>query len=140
MPKPNKTHATTASVESFIGRLPKPEVRADCRVLMQLLHEITGAEPYLFGPSIVGFGTYHYTYASGHGGDAPLAAFSPRKPGLVLYFLPEAMDHELLAKLGKHRATKGCVYVKQLADIDMQVLKALTRRSIALTLKAYPQQ
>ncbi len=140
MPKPNKTHATTANVDAFIEQLPKAEVRADCRALMQLMHEITGAEPYLYGPTIVGYGTYHYTYASGHQGDAPLAAFSPRKPELVLYFFPEALDPELLAKLGKHRATKGCVYVKQLADIDLQVLKALTRRSISLTLKAYPQQ
>ena len=104
MPKPNKTHATTANVDAFIEQLPKAEVRADCRALMQLMHEITGAEPYLYGPTIVGYGTYHYTYASGHQGDAPLAAFSPRKPELVLYFFPEALDPELLAKLGKHCA------------------------------------
>ncbi len=139
MPKPNKTHATTASVDAFMAKQPKAETRDDCRMLMAMMHELTGEGPYMYGPSIIGFGTYRYTYASGHQGEAPLAAFSPRKPELVLYFFPEAMEPELLAKLGKHKATKGCVYVKRLSDIDPEVLKALTRNSIALVKKAYPQ-
>ena len=137
-PKPNKTHATTASVDAFIDKQPKEEVRDDCRTLMKLMHELTGEEPHMYGPTIIGFGTYHYTYASGHSGSAPLAAFSPRKPELVIYLGAEAQEPELLAKLGKFRATKGCLYVKKLADIDLKVLKLMLKKSIARTRKAYP--
>ena len=138
--KPNKTHATAASVDAFIDKQPKEEVRDDCRTLMKLMHELTGAEPYMYGPSIVGYGTYHYKYASGHEGDAPLLAFSPRKPELVIYLYSEQLPQELLAKLGKHKATKGCVYIKKLEDIDRGVLKTLFKKSIALVKKAYPEQ
>jgi hypothetical protein len=138
MPTPNKTHPTTASVSAFIDAHPKEEMRDDSRVLMKLIHELTGEEPHMYGPSIIGFGTYHYTYASGHSGSAPLAAFSPRKPELVIYLGQEALDAEALAKLGKHRATKGCLYVKRLADIDLKVLRSMIKRSIAATRKAYP--
>lgn len=140
MPKPNKTHATAASVDAFIDKQPKEEVRDDCRALMKLMHELTGEEPYLYGPSIIGFGSYHYKYASGHEGDAPVLGFSPRKPELVIYLYSADMGPELMAKLGKHRATKGCVYIKRLADIDMGVLKTLFKKSIALTRKAYPSR
>jgi hypothetical protein len=140
MPKPNKTHATAASVTAFIDKQPKEEVRDDCRALMKLMHELTGEEPHMYGPSIVGFGTYHYTYASGHSGSAPLAAFSPRKTELVLYLGQELLDPATLAKLGKHKAAKGCVYVKRLADIDLKALKAMITRSISATRKAYPQK
>ena len=139
MPKPNKTHATAASVEAFIDKQESEAVRDDCHTLMQLMHELTGEEPNMYGPSIVGFGTYRYTYASGHSGSAPLAAFSPRKPELVIYLGEEAQQPELLAKLGKSRSTKGCLYVKSLADIDLRVLKAMLKNSIASTKKAYPQ-
>ncbi len=139
MPKPNKTQATTANVQAFIDKHPKEEMRDDSRVLIKLMQELTGEEPHMYGPSIIGFGTYHYTYASGHSGSAPLAAFSPRKPELVIYLGQEALDAETLAKLGKHKATKGCLYVKRLADIDLKVLKALIKRSIAATRKAHPQ-
>lgn len=138
MPKPNKTQATTASVDAFIEKHPKEEVRDDCRALMKLMHELTGEEPYMYGPSIVSYGTYHYKYASGREGDAPLLAFSPRKPELVIYLYPEVVGPELLAKLGKHRATKGCVYIKRLADIDLKVLATLFKKSIAAVKKAYP--
>lgn len=138
--KPNKTHATKASVEAFIDKQPKEEVRDDCRALMKLMHELTGEEPYMYGPSIVSYGTYHYTYASGHEGDSPLLAFSPRKPELVIYLYSEQMDPALMAKLGKHRATKGCVYIKCLDDIDLGVLRALFKKSIELTKKAYPER
>ena len=137
--KPNKTHATAASVNAFIDKQAKEEVRDDCRTLMKLMHELTGEEPYMYGPTIVGYGTYHYKYASGHEGDAPLAAFSPRKPELVLYLYPEARDPELMTKLGKHKSTAGCVYVKRLADLDLKVLKTLVKKSIAAVKKAYPQ-
>ena len=139
MPKPNKTQATAASVDAFIDKQASEAVRDDCRTLMALMHELTGEAPHMYGPTIVGYGTYHYKYASGHEGSAPLAAFSPRKPELVLYLYPEALDPELLAKLGKHKATKGCVYVKRLDDIDLKVLKTLVKKSITLARKTYPQ-
>jgi hypothetical protein len=93
----------------------------------------------MYGPSIIGFGNYHYKYASGHEGDAPLAGFSPRKPEMVIYVFQEALRHELLAKLGKHKASKGCLYVKRLDDIDMDVLKTILKDTIALVRKKYPQ-
>ena len=139
MAKANKTQATSASVEAFIDKHPKEEIRDDSRVLVKLMQELTGEEPHMYGPSIIGFGTYHYTYASGHSGSAPLAAFSPRKPELVIYLGQEALEPEVLAKLGKHKATKGCLYVKRLADIDLKVLKALIKKSISATRKAHPQ-
>ena len=142
VPKPNKTTATKADVHAFIDKHPKEQMRDDSRVLMALMQELTGEEPHMYGPSIVGFGTYHYTYASGHSGSAPLAAFSPRKPELVLYLAPGLFESEpdMLAKLGKYKATKGCLYVKRLADIDLKVLKAMIKKSIAITKKTYPQE
>lgn len=137
--EPNKTHATSASVSAFIDKQPKEEVRDDCRALMKLMHEITGEEPYMYGPSIVSYGTYHYRYASGREGDAPLLAFSPRKPEMVIYLYQDVVGPELLAKLGKHRATKGCVYIKRLSDIDLKVLATLFKKSIDAVKKAYPQ-
>ncbi len=139
--KPNKTKATTANVHAFIDKQPKEEVRDDCRALMKLMEELTGEEPYMYGPTIVGYGTYHYKYASGHEGDAPLAAFSPRKPELVLYCWPGIFEQEpvLMKKLGKCKTTKGCLYVKRLDDIDMGALKTLLKKSIALVKKTYPQ-
>lgn len=138
MPTPNKTHRTTASVAAFIDTRPKAEMHDDSRVLMAMMQELIGKDPHMYGPSIIGFGTYHYTYPSGHSGSAPLAAFSPRKTELVLYLGQEVLDPDTLAKLGKHRATKGCLYVKRLADIDLKVLRSMIKRSIAATRKAYP--
>jgi len=137
--KTNKTRATGASVDAFIAEQPSETVRDDCRALIRLMHELTGEEPRMWGPTIIGLGTYHYQYASGHEGDAPLAGFSPRKPELVIYFMPEALEPEMLARLGKHRSSKSCVYVKRLEDIDLGVLKALLQRSIALVKMTYPQ-
>jgi len=137
--KSNKTHATSASVDAFIAKQTSETVRDDCHAQIRLMHELTGEEPRMWGPTIIGFGTYHYQYASGHEGDAPLAGFSPRKPELVIYFMPEALEPEMMARLGKHRRSKVCVYVKRLDDIDLGVLKTLLQRSIALVKKTYPQ-
>ncbi|MBK9147447.1 MAG: DUF1801 domain-containing protein [Flavobacteriales bacterium] len=139
MPKPNKTRATAASVDAFIEKQTKEQVRDDCHALIRLMQELTGEAPHMYGPSIVGFGTYHYSYASGHSGSAPLAAFSPRKPELVIYLGAEAQEPDLLARLGKHRASKGCLYVKRLEDIDLNVLTAMIKKSIAATRRAHPQ-
>ena len=104
------------------------------------MQELIGEAPHMYGPTIIGFGTCHYTYASGHSGSAPLAAFSPRKPKLVIYLSAEAQEPELLAKLGKHRATKGCLYVKRLDDIDRKVLKTLIKKkSIVVVRRTSPQ-
>ena len=140
-PKSNKTHATAASVDAFIDKQASEAVRDDCRALMKLMQELTGEEPHMYGPTIVGYGTYHYKYASGHEGDAPLAGFSPRKPELVLYLTPGLFEQEteLMKKLGKCKTTKGCLYVKRLENIDIGVLKALLKKSIALVRKTYPQ-
>ncbi|MBK8498383.1 MAG: DUF1801 domain-containing protein [Flavobacteriales bacterium] len=141
MPKTNKTHATAASVDAFIDKQASEAVRDDCRTLVMLMHELTGEQPHMYGPSIIGFGTYHYTYVSGHSGSAPLAAFSPRKPELVIYAMGGLFEREpeLMKKLGKYKATKGCLYVKKLADIDLKVLNTLLKKSIALVRKTYPQ-
>jgi hypothetical protein len=140
MPKPNKTVATKADVHAFIDKHPKEQMRDDSRALIKLMQELTGEKPHMYGPSIIGFGIYHYTYASGHSGSAPLAAFSPRKPELVIYLMPGLFENEpeILENLGKYKATKGCLYVKKLADIDMKVLRAMIKRSIAATRNAYP--
>lgn len=140
MPTPNKTHRTAASVDAFIAQHPREQMRSDSHMLIALMRELTGEEPHMYGPSIIGFGTYHYTYASGHSGSAPLAAFSPRKTELVIYLGQEALDPATLTKLGRHRATKGCLYVKRLSDIDLKVLRTMVERSIEVTRKAFPPQ
>ncbi len=142
MPKPNKTHATTASVNAFIDKQACEAVRDDCRALVALMHELTGEDPYMYGPTIIGYGTYHYRYASGHEGDAPLAAFSLRKQNMTIYFMPGTFETEpaLMAKLGKHKTSKACLYVKRLEDIDLSVLETLLECSMALVQKSPPHQ
>ncbi|WP_382306226.1 DUF1801 domain-containing protein [Herbiconiux sp. UC225_62] len=135
----NTTDWTDASVDDFIAGQPSELVRADSRILIELMARITGRQPRMWGPSIVGFGSYHYRYVSGREGDAPLAAFSPRRPELVIYTAPGALDADTMARLGKHRATKACVYVKRLDDIDLGVLTTLIEQSISLVEKTYPQ-
>ena len=125
----NKTKATNISVSGFIDGLSDESKRADAKALVKLLQNAAGEKPKMWGPSIVGFGSYHYTYDSGREGDMPVVAFSPRKAATVLYGLGEA--EALLPKLGKHTRGKGCVYIKKLADVDQKVLKAMVVKSIA---------
>jgi hypothetical protein len=136
----SKTRATGASVEEFVAGQTSETVREDSRTLIRLMREITGQEPRMWGPTIIGFGSYHYRYASGREGDAPLAAFSPRRPELVLYVTPETLEPEVLAGLGRYRSTTACVYVKRLDDIDLDVLRTLIEQSIALVEKTYPRR
>lgn len=127
----NKTQPTAADVEDFINTVDTSEVRrADARVLLGMMQEETGQPPVMWGPSIIGFGRYHYKYASGREGDAPAAGFSPRKAQLVIYGLtyPPGVEH-LLEKLGKVKTGAGCVYVNKLADIDLGVLRELIKIS-----------
>jgi hypothetical protein len=124
----NKTKATTVSVAAFIESLPE-EKRADAKALVKLMQELTGEKPKMWGPSIIGFGSYHYKYESGREGDNLLVGFSPRKPAMVLYGLLGNRDTEaLLARLGKHTTGKGCLYIKKLSDVNSQVLGTLIDR------------
>ncbi len=119
-----KTKKTDVSVDSFIDAISDPVAQADCRVLLKQMRAATGAQPKMWGSSIVGFGDYHYTYASGREGDWFILGFSPRKSALTLY-ASGGWDTETLKKLGKHTVGKGCLYIKRLSDVDATVLKAL---------------
>lgn len=124
----NKTQATAASVEDFLAAVDHPVRRADGLRLLAMMSEITGEQPTMWGPSIVGFGRYHYKYETGREGDAAAVGFSPRKASLSLYgitYSPEA--GELLERLGKHKIGAGCLYVNKLADVDEAVLRELIR-------------
>ena len=128
----NKTKPTEQNVAAFIDALTDPTRRAEAKVLIKLMQKATGEKPKMWGPSIIGFGSYHYTYDSGREGDMPLISFSPRKAATVLYNMTGFSDSEaLLAKLGKHTTGKGCLYIKRLADADQKVLEALTVKSVA---------
>lgn len=137
-----KTRPTDASVEDFIAAVDGDERRADCRTLVDLMRRVTGAEPMMWGPSIVGFGTYHYRYASGREGDWMLAGFSPRKRELTVYVMAGFSGaDEALARLGKHRSSSGsCLYIKRLSDIDVDVLEELVRSSVEHLRNAYPTE
>ena len=128
----NKTKATAVSVTAYIDALTDPTRRSDAKELAQLMQQASGEKPKLWGPSIVGFGSYHYRYDSGREGDMPLISFSPRKAATVLYSMlcnPEAKA--LLAKLGRHTTGKGCLYIKNLADVDRTVLETLIKNAVA---------
>jgi hypothetical protein len=133
-----KTKPTAVSVADFIAAVEDPKRRADAEAACALLAEATGEPATMWGPSIVGFGAYHYRYASGHEGDAPLVGFSPRKANLVFYLSGcEERRDELLARLGRHKAGKGCVYVNRLADVDAAVLKEMAASAASLKAR-YP--
>lgn len=130
----NKTKPTKLSVAAFIAGLTDPAKRAEAKVLITLMQGAAGEEPRMWGPSIVGFGSYHYKYESGREGDILLIGFSPRKAAHVFYGMTGFPDSEaLLAKLGKHTTGKGCLYIKKLADVDEKVLEAMAVKAIAAT-------
>jgi hypothetical protein len=134
----NKTTETNSSVTEFVLKVQNEAKRDDSFQLIEILKSITGFEPKMWGPTIIGFGSYHYKYESGHEGDAPLAAFSPRKDSLVLYFASEFENREvLLSRLGKHKSSKACVYVKKLSDIDLKILETMTVNSMSYVTKLY---
>lgn len=127
-----KTKFTGASVEDYLAARGNEQQRADCRELIALFRQLTGHAPRMWGPSIVGFGSYRYTYESGHGGEAPLTGFAIRGRELVIYVIPEQpAEQDLLSKLGPHRMGKSCLYFKRLADLDVSVLRKLVGGSIA---------
>ena len=132
-----KTKPTKASVTQFINKIPDAGRREDCFAIAKMMEEITGSKPVMWGPSIVGFGTFSYKYASGHKGDWPVAAFSPRKQDLTLYLtIGFEKYEELLGQLGKHRKSKACLYIKRLSDVHVPTLKKLIKQSVK-DLKAY---
>jgi hypothetical protein len=136
----NKTKPTDASVDDYIGSRASAQQRADCRKLMALLKKVTRQTPRMWGPSIVGYGSYRYTYESGRTGVAPLTGFAVRGRELVVYVMPDGPERRsLLSKLGKHKTGKVCLYFKQLADIDTSVLEQLVVRSIADVRRRYEQ-
>jgi hypothetical protein len=128
----NKTKPTKLSVSAYIDALPDPAKRADAKALVKLMQGATGEKPKLWGPSIIGFGAYHYTHDTGREGDMPLACFSPRKAAIVVYQLTSSKDSAaLLPKLGKHTVSGSCLHIKKLADIDQKVLETLVVKSVA---------
>ncbi|MCY3694740.1 MAG: DUF1801 domain-containing protein [Chloroflexi bacterium] len=126
----NKTQKTGASVEEFLESVTSPRRREDGLAVLAMMREITGLEPEMWGPSIIGFGDYHYKYESGREGDFFLTGFSPRKQSLTLYIMSGLEGHEdLLEKLGKHRTGAACLYINKLADVDTDILRDLIRIS-----------
>ena len=134
----NKTKPTDASVEDYIASRANEQQRSDCLELMALLKKVTQQPPRMWGPSIVGYGSYRYTYESGRTGEAPLASFAIRGRELVVYLLTEGdKQKSLLSKLGKHRMGKVCLYFKQLADLDKSVLEQLVIGSVTEVRRRY---
>lgn len=134
----NKTGFTNESVTDFIENVENEQKRKDSYALIQLMEEISGEPARMWGPSIIGFGNYHYKYASGHEGNAPILGFSPRKSAVSLYAFTGLAEHEhLLEGLGKFTKGKACIYIKKLADIDEAVLKNLMKETIDYISAAY---
>ncbi len=134
----NKTQQTDASVHQFLDQVEPEQKKKDSFQLLELLSDITKAEPKMWGGSIIGFGEYHYKYKSGREGDWFLSGFSPRKNALTLYLMCD-LSHENLnfENLGKHKVSKGCLYIKKLEDIDVTVLRGIIIESIKLTKEMY---
>ena len=136
----NRTLETDADIAAFIANVPDERQRADAAILIDMMTRLSGHPPKLWGPSIIGFGSYHYRYDSGREGDSLRIGFSPRKGQTVVYMLDGYQDHStLLARLGKHKLGKSCLYIKRLSDIDQQVLEAMIVQSLAYMDAKYPR-
>ncbi len=126
-----KTKPTNEDVVAFLNNVEKEKKREDSSAVMELMKEVTGEEPEMWGPSIVGYGRYSYKYASGKEGEWMLVGFSPRKQNLTLYIMPGFEHYDsLLSKLGKYSTGKSCLYIKKLEDVDQDVLRELVRQSV----------
>jgi len=133
-----KTRKHDGSVTEFLAGITHERRRSDCAAVVEMMREETGEQPAMWGPTIIGFGAYHYRYASGREGDWPLVGVSPRKASLVLYVMPGfGRYEELLGRLGKHKTGKSCLYVNKLADVDEAVLRELIRLSARHTADAH---
>ncbi|MBM7600377.1 hypothetical protein JOC34_002768 [Virgibacillus halotolerans] len=136
-----KTKENDNSVITFIEAVENVKKREDAYQLLDIFTETTGYQAKMWGTSIIGFGAYHYKYASGHEGDAPLVGFSPRKAKISLYFATgEPTREELLKDFGKHTSGKACVYINKIADIDIEILKALINESMRFLQEMYPNK
>ena len=134
-----KTKPTKASVRHFIAAVPNDTRRSDARTLLELFAEVTGWNAQMLGPSIVGFGLYHYKYATGHSGAACVVGFSPRAANLVIYVFDFEGKAELLRKLGKHKGgLEQCLYINKLADVDLAVLKRILKGGVAEAKRTWP--
>jgi hypothetical protein len=133
----NKTKPSKLSVSAFIDALAEPAKRADAKALVKLMQSASGEKPVMWGPSIVGFGSYHYKYDSGREGDMPLIGFSPRSAAFALYLTRPDDSTALLERLGKHATGGGCLYIKKLADVDQHVLEELLVTSVAAARKKH---
>lgn len=134
-----KTKVNDASVDKFLKGVQDEEKREDCYGIIEIMGKAAGAEPKMWGTSIVGFGSYHYNYASGREGDWMLVGFSPRKQNLTLYIMSGFDEYDsLLKELGKHSTGKSCLYIKKLADVDTKVLKELVTKSVKHMRKTNP--
>ena len=128
----NKTQATDQSVDAYLGTVTPERRRADAQRLDHIFREVTGWAPRMWGPSIIGYGRYHYRYDSGREGDFLATGFAPRKANLVIYIMPGYADFDaILARLGKHKLGKSCLYINKLADVDENVLRELIRAGLA---------
>ncbi len=135
-----KTRRTDRSVSAFLDAIPDAETRHDCQALMRMMKRATKAEPAMWGPSIVGFGSYNYKYESGREGNWFAAGFSPRKQNLTLYIMSGFPRHaELMRRLGRYKTGKSCLYIKRLEDVDRGVLQELIEASVAWVASAYPR-
>jgi hypothetical protein len=134
-----KTKRHAGDVKGFLNAVQDPRRRADAFAVLDVMQAVTNEEPAMWGPSIVGFGSYHYVYESGREGDSCLVGFSPRKEALVLYLMGDYEDRaELIAKLGKCKTGKGCVYVKSMEEIHVPTLRRMIRESVRYLKKLYP--
>jgi hypothetical protein len=133
-----KTKSNNDSVAEFLNNLDDPKRQEDCKNIMKIMESLTGEKPRMWGSSIIGFGTYHYKYASGHEGDWFKTGFSPRKQNLTLYIMSGFEEYDdLMNRLGKYKNGKSCIYIKQIEDIDQEVLKELIAASLIMLENRY---
>ena len=125
-----KTTETANSVSAFVKTIDDKQRQNDCLAIIEIMKKQSGFEPKMWGSAIIGFGSYHYKYESGHEGDAPLVGFSPRKSEFALYIANFNGKEELLKKFGKHKTAKSCVYIKKVEDINIEVLKKMITGSV----------
>lgn len=134
-----KTQRTNASVRAFLDGIPDADRRRDCKAVLRLMQQVTGLKPEMWGTAMVGFGLYRYTYASGHSGEWFLVGFAPRKRDLTVYLMAGFDGLEsLLARLGKHKTGKSCLYIARLSDVDTAVLEKMIETSVARLQQRYP--
>jgi len=126
-----KTKPNKKNVETFIGKIADPVKRQDSKVVLDIMKKVTGEQPLMWGSSIIGFGKYHYKYASGREGDWMLTGFSPRKQNLTIYIMPGFDRYKaLLVKLGKYKTSVSCLYIRRLSEIDLSILEKLIKKSL----------